>query len=384
MSQRCSMWMLQMHKMTLRCLFIGDLHFKAGKLPDHAKLADFIFKQLDAAGHLDLIVTLGDELDRQNASADVRGECVKFLRRLATYADQMIVLVGNHTRKSNAVSIGPDHTLADVTSSETFHMIENPKVLEIRGIRFVALPYIEPSQFQQIIDEHCPELAHIGKDVLLPGNPGPLTFAIGHQEVSGSTLRPGEKSECKAVWPAHWPPLISGHLHERHVLGNVFYVGTPMQHTLNESTDKYIYFGEINAQSSVPGETPVRESWAKHDDQYVSGAVSLREVLVEGVPRTFKHVVSVSDLPSLLNALSQLPDDHHVVHLSWKRGELEGNPHYELLRRLPNVRLHLIAVVADAPAKPVNCTRTFSLVLSELARTDPEAFNLLRFVSQQP
>ncbi len=262
----------------LRTIIIGDLHYGAKNIEDHKILAARIHETIDACeregGKLDMIVSLGDELNDHNPPADVRGACVQFLRSLAARCNLLVVLVGNHTRKNNRVSIGPEHTLADLSlqtdenrnsDSDDYGVctVETPRMLRHKGFRFLALPYIDPPQFDEIIDRFCPEMQL--------NNGAAIDFVFGHQEIHGVPLQVNLISECSAHWRNEWPPFISGHIHERYIIRNAFYPGTPMQHRSDESKDKYIYAGEFR--------NPVSRH-RKYDDAH---------------PSEFGHVVDAAD-----------------------------------------------------------------------------------------
>lgn len=335
----------------LRTLLIGDLHYHLRNLKDHELLATEIHNAIDAYAKLcprsdepplDLIVCLGDEFDVHNPSADVRGAGIAFLRTLAAKTRHMIILVGNHTRKNNRVSTGPDHTLAEIHSDGGVTMVEDPQIMEINGVRFAALPYIHPDDFDAIIVDTCPELAAGGDR---------LSFVLGHQEINGAAVQPGRESTCHAHWPNNWPPLISGHIHERHHIRNVLYVGTPMQHSLNESTNKYIHFGELRARS---GES---SPWAYRNPEdgdilkqpcYVSSAGILHEFRMRGIPIRYSWDVDIRDtaaLNGMLEYINENPINYYRIRVKYGDSqELLGNRAYSILLQHERVRVETCRV----------------------------------------
>jgi hypothetical protein len=358
-------------KMPLRTLLIGDLHYGPKNLKDHEVLARAIHAAIDqyALRHprptqeahippLDLLISLGDEIDKHDAGAVVRGACVAFLRSLAARTRHMIVLVGNHTRQNNRVSTGPDHTLAELRHPRDaeaagragrIHIVEDPEILEIDGVRFGALPYIDPTSFTDVLEEYCPELLAGGER---------LAFVVGHQEIRGAQLMPGRESSCEAHWPNEWPPLISGHLHDRHHTRNVFYTGTPMQHSLSEGPMKYIHFGTLHARG---GPSPSRgasdaeppagagSAWAylepEHNallpsNRYVSSAGSLYEFRLTGIPVRSKITIDISKAPEVLGHVDQHPQDYFSIHITYTHAsDLLASTSYATLMQRPRIRV---------------------------------------------
>ena len=100
-------------------------------------------------------------------------------------------------------------------------MVEDPQIMELTASVLLHCHTSTPMILMRSYDT-CPELAAGGDR---------LSFVLGHQEINGAVVQPGRESTCHAHWPNNWPPLISGHIHERHHIRNVLYVGTPMQHS---------------------------------------------------------------------------------------------------------------------------------------------------------
>ena len=292
-------------KSGITCMFIGDLHYHQKTLEDHKLLAAEIHRSIDVFcaehGHIDLIVCLGDELDEHDPPADVRGACVRFLRSLKERCDMLVVLVGNHTRKNNRVSRGPDHTLAELSTSSTgVKMVEDPMIINIREVCFLALPYMDPESFDSIAAECVPALVAGGNI---------FDFVVGHQEIRGAQLRPGHESEDGSHWHPNWPPLISGHIHERSVFNNVLYTGTPMQHSLSETPDKYVYFGQFKKRDSS-----ANTSWSLgNPGQFVTSSGFLQEVKMLTLPIRQKVTVHVNVLPQFMQCVRNNQKDYFNV-----------------------------------------------------------------------
>jgi DNA repair exonuclease SbcCD nuclease subunit len=383
----------------LKIMVIGDLHYGPKNLADHKILAARIHETIDrheaVRGRLDIIACLGDELDDHDPPADVRGACVKFLRSLAARCELLIVLVGNHTRKNNRTSVGPDHTLAELTydigneQCRGIRVIEDPCIVNYKNYRILALPYMDPSQFDPIMEEYCPELkCSAGKSI---------DFVLAHQEVHGLPVGNGIISECNAKWLVEWPPLITGHIHERHLSRNVFYPGTPMQHSTNESVQKYIYVGEFNsplADSSLAESplaesplaesshiekevhlTPVKNSTNAKDhiiwtvtiptEAVIGHALSsnsgvstgnniacsrgyLQEIVLHGLPTRYKHEISLDQLSAYLRHVREHPLDYFKVIISYHNEiDIVNSNEFSQLKLLKQVKATTVKIESN-------------------------------------
>lgn len=355
--------------------FIGDLHYKESNLDDQAVLANEILAHIDSirsgcsGSLLDVIITLGDELDVHNPPANVKGACVTFLRKLKDRCKYLIILVGNHTRKNNKISIGPDHALADVShggsgtnasGSGDVIFVEDPMLIEIMGFRIGALPYCNPSDFVSIFFEKFPA----------PGDMG-IDFFIGHQEFYGVELTPGQVSTCSAGWDPSWPPIICGHIHGRSIKKNILYPGTPIQHSVSESIDKYVYMMQI-----APGTHPFTPGcvWEHFNDGRMSGykyggiggaepdfypspdeaeaetqttqasvpSVALREIQIMNAPKRYRIGIDITQLDGMYDRIMADINDsraktgvenYYYVHITYSNHALiNGSWAYNALK----------------------------------------------------
>lgn len=305
---------------SLTLLLIGDIHAQSNNVNGVCKMADEIISYIESDGPFDVIVSLGDEFENHNPPADVRGLCVDFFRVLQSKCQKFISLVGNHTRKNNYVSTGPDHTLADL-DPENGSFVETPRIFQVNGISFCALPYINPPDFNAVLE---PVFSQLPK----------CAFVLAHQEIHGSTLRPGHLSECDAAWPDTMPPMISGHIHQRHWFRNVFYTGTPMQHTFAESRDKYIYKAVVTTKHDGP------QHWTVSESTYTCKHIRLTEHRMITTPIRTQESVDISELDLVAARVAKAEDDYWKITVTYDDPEiLRSHPSYMELKRNRNVKL---------------------------------------------
>jgi DNA repair exonuclease SbcCD nuclease subunit len=71
---------------------------------------------------------------------------------------------------------------------------------------------------------------------------------FAHQEFMGAKMGAIE-SHIGDIWPEEYPTVISGHIHDYQILGNVIYAGTPFQHGFSDSIDKKLMIVTITTEN---------------------------------------------------------------------------------------------------------------------------------------
>ena len=255
----------------------------------------------------------------------------------------MIVLVGNHTRKNNRVSGGPEHALAELAvpqEGSKMVVVEDPVLMTINDVKFAALPYMDPDYFTDIIAAKCPSLVENDPDI---------SFVLAHQEIHGSELMPGRESTCRAHWPPTYPPLISGHIHGRSWMRNVLYTGTPMQHSHGESSEKYIYFGNLGRRI---GDLPI-DTWKLIDQNSADaflpsmalqhGKCVLHEYRMLGIPIRVTIECDINDAPKVLTKIRSNLINYYRIRMKYRNSaELMNSPAYGELRQEKRTRVSTI------------------------------------------
>ena len=93
---------------------------------------------------------------------------------------------------------------------------------------FVFCPYVPPGEFEAALQTN-PEIDYkSGKGII-----------FCHQEFFGCKMGAIDSVEGDK-WPKDYIPVISGHIHSRQMLENVYYPGAAMQHAFGESEKNII------------------------------------------------------------------------------------------------------------------------------------------------
>lgn len=210
----------------MNCLAIGDLHYKETNSRSTSLFEEKI-KGVIEETQPDMVVILGDSIDRINVIALSR--CISFFDQLTSYyLGPVFVLIGNHDIKSNVTFLTGEHPFTAVKNWErNITIVDQPLIAAVKGMRFSFVPYVYPGRFSEALS-------------LIPE--WRSTYVIFcHQEFYGVKLGP-LSSTIGDKWSRDFPPVISGHIHSYQVLEdvNIYYTGTPYQHTFGENDDKSV------------------------------------------------------------------------------------------------------------------------------------------------
>jgi DNA repair exonuclease SbcCD nuclease subunit len=218
-----------MNKEGLRCLVIGDPHFKVTEMIASSEMGKAIVK-IAQEEKPDFIVCLGDTLDRhETVHTNPLTVATKWLANLSEVA-KVYLLIGNHDRPNNSDFLSDEHPFVGLRWWDPKRLVVVDKVVieTIRDFLFFFVPYVPPGRFIEALETH-PEW-----------NPEkPWKAGFSHQEFYGSQMAPSILSKKGDKWPIEYPLLINGHIHDRNIpQKNIICIGTPRQHDFDESFDK--------------------------------------------------------------------------------------------------------------------------------------------------
>lgn len=251
--------------MGIKTLVVGDPHIQAQKLDDGRKFIERLYQT--AEGH-EMIVILGDLF---HTFALIRSEVLSLWNEFFEKIHKkmhVVALVGNHDYAGQS---GGSHALE--TFREKIHVVDELSCFA--GIFYMPF-YRDNEKFK--------------KDVLaLPK--GAMLFC--HQSFTGAQFENGFY-DPHGVDPAcvkHLGEVISGHIHSKQKIQNVWYPGTPFQHTFAEAGQEKRVF---TIHLSQTGYTLIKD----HDLQMPRFEViqvrdpmkPLSEGLLEVLPEPESHV----------------------------------------------------------------------------------------------
>ncbi len=228
----------------VKAYIVGDLHFETKTIKQSLKFIDLSLKSIKEKKP-DFIVLLGDILHYHNRVEQQPFDIAQgYIYELSLIA-HTYVLVGNHDYINPSQFMTDKHFFNPLKKWNNVTIVDKCTVANYEINTFVFMPYVSEGRFIEglsslsslSLEGDCDE----GNDFWKMAD---CIFA--HQEFNGCLL--GNKTSTKGdKWDETYPPIISGHIHEPHVLKkNIFYTGSAMQHTFGEKNNKYLWFVDFN------------------------------------------------------------------------------------------------------------------------------------------
>jgi DNA repair exonuclease SbcCD nuclease subunit len=201
----------------MKILIIGDPHISHKRIE---RSQDFLteLSSIINASNADLTVILGDVFDEHEW---VHVACSTMWNNFLLSVDKskkIIHLLGNHEMVNAQDFPAKYHALHAYDHGGNYQIIDTPKVINNMGF----VPFVPTGKFSTAIS----------------GMNCSLLFC--HQEFTGSV----SPTQGDAL-PENFQ-IISGHIHEQMTLGNVWYPGSPLQHSFGEEGDKFIHLIETD------------------------------------------------------------------------------------------------------------------------------------------
>lgn len=208
----------------MKVLVIGDMHLKVQTMGTMVEARESILN-LTRELKPDYVALIGDQLDGHDT---LKLACLavptEFVTSLAEYA-KVIMLVGNHDMLNNQQYCSDYHAFTSMKSIPNLLVVDKPIVCNPDACgtepALICTPFLPKGSFCRGMDEFLPsewqDWRQRTADAVL----------LAHQEFRGAIINMAPSTKGDA-YEAGWPRVFSGHIHERHTVGeNVHYVGTP-------------------------------------------------------------------------------------------------------------------------------------------------------------
>lgn len=220
-------------------LVIGDPHFQTSNVLLSEKMSNAIIQK---AKELlpDFIVCLGDILHEHKIIHVVPlTHAINFLKSLSEIS-RLYVIIGNHDRPNNSDFLSSLHPFSSLKYWTNTVIVDHVIVDEIKGLKFVFVPYVPPGRFIEALT-----LSKIKIET--------IKAFFAHQEFKNANIN-SILSLKGDEWPLDYPLVISGHIHQyQRPQPNIIYTGTPVQHTYAaiDTDDKAISIFRFTFDNSV-------------------------------------------------------------------------------------------------------------------------------------
>ena len=229
----------------LRILTIGDIHFKTTNVKETQDMCDKILL-LISKEHVDLIVVMGDTLDRhENIHVVPFTQSIKFIEQLSKLK-KTYLLIGNHDRPNNADFLSDYHPFNGLKDKDNLIVVDKVVLDQIQGFNILSVPYVFPGRFMEAINTN----KNISNKNI---NIKDIDIVFAHQEFFATKMG-AVLSMIGDKWPLDYPFVISGHIHDYcRPQANIVYVGTPMQHAFGDDPNKTVSIWTVE-KGKIPEE----------------------------------------------------------------------------------------------------------------------------------
>ena len=209
----------------LKSLFIGDPHFQVDNIQD---VEIFISKTYDLVQKekFDFVCILGDLLHTHEKLHSVPlNKSIEFVTSLSNLVDDVIVLVGNHDMYSNQEYLNTNHWMNCLKTIPNVEIVDTVLLKTWKKtLNFIFVPYVYPGKFEAALNACYPESVWKASKCI-----------VAHQEFFNCNMG-AIKSVDGDVWSEHYPPVISGHIHNnQRVEPNIYYPGSALQHSFGDT-----------------------------------------------------------------------------------------------------------------------------------------------------
>lgn len=212
----------------MNVLFVGDLHFRVNNIIE-SKILIQSLQTIIKENHPDFVVLGGDLLHTHERLHTVPlNLCYDLISWIAEQC-QVYVIVGNHDFISNQQWLTNHHWMNGMKKWNNVFICDRPKLIKIERFKFLFVPYVPNGKFLKTIQTLVPLY---GKDYIRD-----VSCIFAHQEFKHCDLGHNIVSDTgdDITKETTIRQIVSGHIHKNQTIHNIYYPGSCMQHTFQES-----------------------------------------------------------------------------------------------------------------------------------------------------
>jgi len=206
-------------------LAIGDIHIRTNNARDIEQFTNKIL-EIVRDRKPDIIIVLGDIMhyhERLHTSCLNRALYLfdEFRKNCPLY-----IIVGNHDYTDCDQFLTDNHWMNALKMWENTTVVDRPYKFDIQGLKLTMCPFVKPGRFIEALD-----IIQNWRDSIL---------IFCHQEFK-SCFYGGCVSEDGDVWDPDLPQIVSGHIHEKQIVGeNIYYPGASVPTSFGETHDPIV------------------------------------------------------------------------------------------------------------------------------------------------
>lgn len=274
-------------------LVIGDTHLKPANVPEIKELFIEIIKVAkERINDYSTIVFLGDIFDKHEIiNTEVLTLATDFFYELSNIKP-IYILIGNHDRPNNSDFLTNRHGLNAFKYWKNTYIIDTTTKINIENQNFIFVPYVPPGRFNEALNVLNKESQN---------EPEPISCIFAHQEFRNCNLGGGIKSIGGDEWNENIH-IVSGHIHEYNRLNEyILYIGTPIQQTYGESSEKTISLIRFQNQNELK-----EERIKLNIQRKIEYNLTCNELLNFQIPENSKCRIIISGTQSEIKSISEI------------------------------------------------------------------------------
>ncbi len=207
-------------------IVIGDPHFQQTNI---IEVDMFISRLMELVKNImpDYIVILGDVLHfHERIHTTPLNKAYQLIKNLRDIAP-VYILVGNHDYTTNQAFLSDDHWMNGMKEWRNVHIVDRVVELSTPDSQlFLFVPYVPPGRFIEALKTN-------------PADYRKANAIFAHQEFQGCKMGMIVSIDGD-IWDESYPLVISGHIHSKQTIKNIYYTGSAMQHAFGESEKNII------------------------------------------------------------------------------------------------------------------------------------------------
>lgn len=204
-------------------IYIGDVHIKLNNLYEIDILQQKIKSEFENKNNN--FILSGDILHyHEKILIPLLNKATELIELLLGENNNVYIIVGNHDYINNQQFLTKNHWMNSFKKWNRVFIIDYPTPIE----NILLIPFVPPEKFEKALN--------------IISNWKDYSCVITHQEIKYCKLG-SIKSMAGMEWKKEYPPLISGHIHERQYVGdNVFYPGSCINHAFSKDSQGVFKF----------------------------------------------------------------------------------------------------------------------------------------------
>ena len=189
-------------------LLIGDIHFKQDNIVESGLFINKLYELVEQHKP-DYIICLGDVLHyHDKIYTNNLNRAHSFFQKLKDMVKKLFILVGNHDMINASQFHTNNHWMNGMKNWNNIEIVDVSKRICIDGIDMIMCPFLPNQRFIEGLEHACPDWRT-------------TSIIFAHQEFKGCKMG-GIISEHGTEWREDYPCVISGHIHDRQILCNIF------------------------------------------------------------------------------------------------------------------------------------------------------------------